>query len=196
MKFTPFIYCVLGGLLLSWSVRLSPPAMAPTPVPIALQDTFPSGITEAEYARLLAPARAKNWQDSLIFFQLELVDWLSQSVTTTAGGNYLIKATFSSSDPSSLQFSGQGQFRLRAADVPDNLPPLLDSLIGGRAIIAFPQNILISPTDAQETGMGQQDSFFPIYTSGRTTSLVHEDSLIFMARIPMSVQLQDFEVIQ
>ena len=196
MKFIPLIYCVLGGLLLSWYTHLSPPAMAPTPAPIALPDTFPSGMTEAEYARLLAPARAKIWPDSLIYFQLELVDWLSQSVITTAGGNYLIKTTFSSSDPSSLQFSGQGQFRLRAADVPNNLPQLLDSLIGGRAIIALPQHILISPTDAQETGMGQQDPYFPIYTSGRTTSLFYEDSLIFKAQIPLSVQLQDFEVIQ
>lgn len=197
MNISSVFSCVLGIALIGWFTRLSPPPnSALTTDTILVSDTTPSGLTEAEYARLLAPAQSKSWRDSGYYFQLEKVDWLTKDIVTTAGGNLLIKTTFTSSDPSSLQFNGQAQFRMRAQDIPDNLPPLLDSLTGGQATIAFPQDIILCPTPAQETGMGQQDPYFPLYLSGRTTGVIYRDSLFFSTQIRMSVQLQDFEVTQ
>jgi hypothetical protein len=197
MNISSFLSGVLGVALIGWFTHLSPPptqflSASATVAP----DTFPGGLTEAEYARLLAPAQAKTWRDSGYYFQLEKVDWLAQNIITTAGGNVLINAVFSSSDPSSLQFNGQGQFRFRGSDLPDNLPPLLDSLTGGQATIAFPQDILLCPTVDQETAIGQQDPYFPLYLAGRTTGVIYRDSLFFSTQIRMSVQLQDFEVTQ
>jgi hypothetical protein len=145
--------------------------------------------------RSLPPPQPKTWRDSGYYFQAERVDWTAQNITTTAGGNYLIGTTFSSSDASSLQFNGQAQFRFRASDLPDNLP-LLDSLTGGEATILFPQDILLCPTAEQESAIGQQDPYFPLYLAGRTTAAIYRDSLFFDTQIRMSVQLQDFEVTQ
>ena len=197
MNISSVFSCVLGIALIGWFTRLNPPALsAPTLPATVLPDTVPGGMTEAEYARLLAPAQPKTWRDSGYYFQLEKVDWLAQNTFATAGGNVLINTTFSSSDPSSLQFTGQAQFRLRATAIPDTLFAMLSDLTGGQAIIAFPQDILLCPTADQETGMGQQDPYFPLYTSGRTTAMIYRDSLFFNAQIRLSVQLQDFEVVQ
>lgn len=157
-------------------------------------DTIPRTSVEQLIEEWTRMPEEKTWRDSGYYFQLEPVFWRAQRLGTTAGGEVTITALFSSADPSSLRYRGRAIFQFDPALWPEDVTPARG--VRGEALIAFPQDVLLCPSPEQEAGLGQNDPYFPLYTTGQIKkvegSVIYRDSLFL---IPMSVQLRDMEII-
>lgn len=158
-----------------------------------LQDTVPVKVDETLIRELSQKPQAKTWRDSGYYFQFENILWQAIRLGTTQNGDGIILASFSSADPSSLQFQGQAVFRFDTKDFPQNVTPSRG--MQGEAVVAFPQDVLFCPSPSQEVGLGQNDPFFPLYLSGALTGIKIAGGEYLNFEALMSVQLRDIEII-
>ena len=157
------------------------------------QDTVPFRVDEALIQELSQQPQAKTWRDSGYYFQFESIFWQAVRLGTAQNGDFVILATFSSADPSSLRFEGRAVFRLNPKDLPSEITPSRG--MQGEAMLAFPQDVLFCPSPSQEVGLGQNDPYFPLYMSGEITGVNAAGGNFLYFEAPMSVQLRDMEVI-
>ena len=183
------LFIIFIGLTLNFAS--GPKAPQSSQAMYTLNDTIPLQTTEALIAELQGVPVKKTWRDSGYYFQLETVLWRAQRFGTTATGDVTMSTSFSSADPSSLRYRGRAVFQFDPALWPENVDPVRG--VRGEALIAFPQDVLLCPSPAQEVGLGQNDPYFPLFLSGQITKIVFNDTLFFT--IPAAVQLRDMEII-
>lgn len=159
-----------------------------------LPDTIPLQRVDEQLIReLTQEPQLKTWRDSGYYFQLESIVWQTVRLGSASNDDMLILASFSSADPASLVFRGRAVFRFPMAEWPANITPARG--MSGEGLIAFPQDVLFCPSPNQEVGLGQNDPYFPLYTTGFLTSVFLSPGTEQDLEIEVVVQLRDMEII-
>lgn len=180
------------AFLFNFTEAVQPTSNANLNVP-GLQDTVPFRVDEALIRELTQMPNAKTWRDSGYYFQFESIRWYAVRLGTTASGQVVMLASFTSADPASLHFQGRAIFRFDPQDIPADVSPSRG--MTGTAVVAFPQDVLLCPSPSQEVGLGQNDLYFPLYLTGELSGVNVAGGGFLAFNTLMSVQLQDLEII-